>query len=173
MIMNLMNRRLNYLFPNVKHTQKVVNALLLKRIDIKHMHVIARQDTDLKDLPEAGMFQKYDIRHSLARGVVIGSLLGVGAGLAFHSALSLPIGGLMIVAVLLGAILGAWLSTMIGMMTPNVELMPFLKAIEEENKILLMVDVPLDRIEEILSTIESLHEGANYQGIAPTYPQFP
>lgn len=40
--------------------RKVVDDLLLARIEIKHIHVIAKQETPLEDLPEASPAQASD-----------------------------------------------------------------------------------------------------------------
>ena len=67
-----MNRRLYYLFPGQDEIHKAVNMLLIKRIDIHHMHVLAHEDAKLGDLPAANVFQKSDIKHSFFVGLVLG-----------------------------------------------------------------------------------------------------
>ena len=46
-------RRLYFLLPNLDVTHKVVDELLLARIEVRHIHVIAKEGTPLKDLAEA------------------------------------------------------------------------------------------------------------------------
>jgi len=53
-----MQRRLYYLFPDVAQTEAVVKTVLMKGIEYSHIHVIAKEETDLKDLPQANLFQK-------------------------------------------------------------------------------------------------------------------
>jgi len=165
-------RRLYYLFPDVEHTQQIVDELLLKRINIKHIHTIARDGIHLGSLPEASLFQKFDLRHSFFVGLVAGVFLGIGMGIAFHTYLQIPLGGLMIATTFIGAILGAWASTMIGMMTPNIELKPFQPDIKE-GKILLMVDIEKSRVDEIEDLVKQLHPEAAFSGAEPTIPPFP
>ena len=72
-----MRRRLYFLLPSVQSAKVVHNELLLAKIDERHQHVIARDDIDLEDLPEADLRQKSDIVHGLQLGVVIGGLTGM------------------------------------------------------------------------------------------------
>ena len=53
-------RRLYFLLPNLSATHKVVDELLLARVTEKQIHVIAREGTELGDLPEASLIQKSD-----------------------------------------------------------------------------------------------------------------
>jgi len=165
-------RRLYYLFPDVDHCNQIVNELLLERISINHMHVLAREDISIGNLPEASIFQKFDLRHSFLVGIVAGLFLGVGIGIAFHSYLEIPYGGLMIITTIIGVILGAWAATMIGMSTPNVEVKPFEKDIEK-GKILLMVDVHKAQVDHIERMVEKLHPEAQFSGTEVKIPPFP
>ncbi len=54
-------RRLYFLVPDIDHTRKIVDELLIARVDEKHIHVIAKEGTPLEDLPEAGLSQKSDL----------------------------------------------------------------------------------------------------------------
>jgi len=89
-------RRLYYIFSNAKHAQKVVDTLLLARIEINHMHVVAKEGKNIGDLPEATLFQKHDLRHSLLVGLGAGAILGVIVGLVAHNVLNIPLGGTML-----------------------------------------------------------------------------
>jgi hypothetical protein len=67
---------------------------------------------------------------------------------------------------------GAWCSTLIGLSTPNSKLRAF-EADIEAGKILLMVDVPVARIEEIEALLKRRHPGAIDKGVEPSMPAFP
>jgi len=71
-----MRRRLYFLLPDVASTRQVVDDLLVARIEARRLHVLARRDMDLQDLPEASVLQKTDVVH----GAQIGALLGAAAG---------------------------------------------------------------------------------------------
>ena len=67
---------------------------------------------------------------------------------------------------------GAWTATMIGVGIPNTRLRRFEKAIED-GELLMMVDVPKGRVEEIEELIKSHHPEADIEGTDPTIPAFP
>jgi hypothetical protein len=58
------------------------------------------------------------------------------------------------------------------MSVPNTRLKPFQKAIDA-GKILLMVDLPTSRIEEVQELVSRRHPEASAHGIEPTMPAFP
>ena len=53
-------RSLYFLLPCLEVTHKVVDELLLARVDEHHLHVIAAEGTELGDLPKASLLQKSD-----------------------------------------------------------------------------------------------------------------
>jgi hypothetical protein len=76
-------------------------------------------------------------------------------------------------ATAVGAFFGAWVSSMVGAAVPNSRLAAFAKAIEEDGKILLMVDVPEHRVEEIRDRLHAMHPEAEDRGLDPHVPAFP
>jgi hypothetical protein len=50
-------------------------------IEDRSIHVLAKRDTPLEDLPEAGTFQKTDFIAAVERGAALGGTTGVLAGL--------------------------------------------------------------------------------------------
>jgi hypothetical protein len=62
-------RRIYFLVPTVASARAIVDELLLARIDERHLHVVAKEDTPLEDLPEAGVAQTSDLVPALQRGV--------------------------------------------------------------------------------------------------------
>jgi hypothetical protein len=61
---------------------------------------------------------------------------------------------------------------MIGVSTPSSRLKRFEAAIEQ-GQILLMLDVPRSRVEEIETRLQALHPEAHLEGIEPNIPAFP
>jgi hypothetical protein len=168
-------RRLYFLLPSLSVTKLVVDELLLKRIDDHHMHVVARDDVPLGDLPEANLFQKSDFIPALERGLAIGGVTGMLAGLAAMalSPAGLDIGGGAVLATsLAGAGIGAWVSGMIGVDVRNGQIERFHPAIEK-GEILIMVDVPKDRVEAIEDLVHRHHPQAEMGGTEPQIPAFP
>jgi hypothetical protein len=73
---------------------------------------------------------------------------------------------------MLGGVLGAWSSSMIGVSTPSNRLRRFEAAIEQ-GQLLLMVDVPRTRVEEVEALLQTAHPEAHFEGVEPDMPAFP
>jgi len=170
-----MRRRLYFIIPNASRTREVINELLLAQIEIRHIHVLAHRDMDMSGLHEASFLQKTDIVHGAEIGMVVGGAVGILAGaimVAFPvEGMNLQLGAILLTA-LLGAVFGAWVSSLIGISTPNVRLKQFEPAIEA-GELLLIVDVPKSRINEISEYILLHHPEAKNKGMEPTVPAFP
>ena len=166
-------RRLYFLLPNLQVAHKILDELLLSRVEERHIHVIAKEGVPLKDLPQASLVQKSDFVPALERGVALGGATGVLAGLA---ALAMPgvviAGGALLAMGLLGAGMGAWLGGMIGMDATNTHIKQFQEAIEA-GQVLVLVDVPKERVEEIQALVKKHHPDADFEGTEPTIPAFP
>ena len=167
-------KRIYFLAPSVEITKKIVNDLLLARVDQGHIHVLAKRNTPLGDLPEASFLQKSDIIPALERGVAVGGLTGVLLGLivmAFPGELVVG-GGLILATALAGAGFGAWVSSMVGSSIGNRQIEQF--AVDIENgKFLMMVDVPSKRVEDIEQLVKERYPEAVCEGTEPTMPAFP
>jgi len=170
-----MRRRLYFLIPDVKTAKAVFNKLLLARIEQQHVFFLAREGMSLSDLPEATMLQKSDEIRGLAQGLVVGGATGAVAGVVAMifppSGLAMGLGVILAMS-LIGAIVGVWASGMIASDVPNTRLRKFTRDIEQ-GKILLMVDVPKDQIEEISDMIREQYPDADARGRDPTIPAFP
>lgn len=170
-----MRLRMYVTLPDVASAKKLANDLLLARIEDKHMHFLARRGTDLGELHEASYLQKTDAVHGATTGLVIGGVVGVLVGILL---VYFPPGGasIQLVAVLIaavvGAVLGVWIASMVGLQVPNSRLKGFDHDFAE-GRILLMLDVPVGRYEEIRAIIARTHPEAMDGGNEPTVPAFP
>ena len=170
-------RRLYFLIPTVDSAKTIVDELLLSRIEQRHMHIAAADHHALieANLPEANLLQESDFVPAVERGLAIGGATGILAGIA---AVALPgvglvLGGGAILGIgLAGAGVGAWLSSMIGISVPSTRLTEFEDAIKE-GSLLMMVDVPKTRVEEITALIKQHHPEAEIEGTEPVIPAFP
>ncbi len=168
-------RRLYFLLPDVETARQVVNDLLLARVEERHIHVLAKEGVELGDLPEAELLQRSDFVPAVERGLAVGGATGILAGLAavtFPPAGLVLGGGALLGIALAGAGFGAWLSGMIGADAPNSRLTQFQEAIEK-GELLMMVDVPKARVEEIEALIKNRHPESEIEGTEPTIPAFP
>ena len=170
-----MRRRLYFLLPDVKNAKAIFKKLLLARIDDQHIFFMAKDGVALSDLPEANMLQKSDEIHGLAVGLVVGGATGALAGVVAMmfppSGLAMGLGVILAMS-LIGAVVGIWASGMIAADVPNTRLEKFAKDIQR-GKILMMVDVPKDQVEEIGGMIKEHHPSADPRGRDPTIPAFP
>jgi hypothetical protein len=170
-----MLRRIYCLVPSVEVARKVVDEMLLARVEERHLHVLAKRGTPLEDLPEATMMQKSDFIPAIERGVAQGGVVGLLAGLvgiALTPGAMVIAGGIMLASSLAGAGVGAWLGGMVGLNVGNTRLKRFEEAIEK-GELLLMVDVPLARVDDITERIKQHHPSADLEGTEPTIPAFP
>lgn len=167
-------KRIYFLVPNIEITKKIVDELLLARIEERHIHVLAKRGTPLEDLPEATFLEKTDFIPALEQGLAIGGLTGVLAGLvAVVLPTGLVLGGGAVLAIsLAGAGVGAWLSSMIGISIGNRRIQQFEEAIGK-GELLVMIDVPKARVEEIEEIVKKHHPEAECEGTEPHIPAFP
>lgn len=167
-------KRIYFLVPNIEITKKVVNDLLLARVEERHIHVLAKRGTPLEDLPEATFLQKTDFIPALEQGLTLGGLTGILASLV---AIALPTGlilggGAVLGISLAGAGVGALLSSMVGISIGDRRIQKFQEAIEKGG-LLMMIDVPRLRVEEIEQIVKKHHPDAECEGTEPTIPPFP
>lgn len=170
-----MRRRLYVVLPDMASARRTANDLLLARIEDRHMHFLSRRDVSLDELHEASFLQKTDVRHAFflgaGIGVVGGAIVGVLLKTTSLGGLDLDVGAV-IVCTIGGLLLGAWMSTLIGVSTPSVKLKPFAQDLED-GKILLMVDVPHRRVREVEELLQLRHPEAAHRGVDLTMPAFP
>jgi hypothetical protein len=170
-------KRLYFLVPEVKSAAAIVDELLLARIEERRIHIAAKDHHALQeaDLPEANLFQETDFIPAVEKGLSVGGGTGILAGLTamtFPPAGLVVGGGAVLGLGLLGAGFGAWVSGMIGVNIENTQLKEFEDAIEN-GELLIMVDVPAARVDEITELVKKQHPEAKVNGTEPTLPTFP
>ncbi len=170
-------RRLYFLIPGIDSAKTIVDELLLARIEQRHIHIAAADHHALTEanLPEASLLQESDFIPAVERGLAIGGATGILAGVAAVAlpGVGLALGGGAILGIgLAGAGMGAWLSSMIGISAPSSRLTEFEDAIKEGG-LLMMVDVPKTRVDEITDLIKQHHPEAEIEGTEPVIPAFP
>jgi hypothetical protein len=170
-----MRRRLYYMLPDVPSARVLLDVLLLARIEERHMHFYGKDGTLLPDMPEASFVQKTDLVHGLESGMVIGAGAGLLGGILL--VLFPPEGlQLQVFAILAtafgGAMFGAWASGMAAAAIPNSRLKEFQPGIDN-GQVLLMVDVPFTRVNEIEELVAERHPSVKFGGVEPHIPVFP
>ncbi|GLR13491.1 hypothetical protein GCM10007907_22810 [Chitinimonas prasina] len=169
-----MRKRLYFLHPDHDSAKRAMDELLLARIEVKHIHFMARDGTNLTGLHEANLLQSSDILHGAGAGLRWGGMTGllIGLGMIFAPIEGIPHGAAALVTFLFGAVFGCWVASMVGSSLPNSHIKPFEVDIAN-GKILLMVDVPIGRVAEIESMLQRMHPEAEDRGLDPVIPAFP
>jgi hypothetical protein len=170
-----MRRRLYFMLPDVATARTILNELLVARIEARHIHFLSRRDTLPDDLPEATFLQKTDFVHALETGGLVGFFAGAAVGLLiwlFPPQGVVPEPVILLIAALIGAFLGAWFASLAGSAVPNTALRAFQDGMEH-GKVLLLVDVPFRRVDEIHELVASHHPEAEWAGVDPQTPAFP
>ncbi|HSV46851.1 MAG TPA: DUF1269 domain-containing protein [Ramlibacter sp.] len=171
-----MHSRIYWLLPDLESARLTMDDLLLARIDYRKMHFVAREGADLSGLHAANLMQTSDVVRAAEMGLLVGA--GIGALLGALVAVYYPIvgdqpqWGLAAGLAIAGGLFGTWASTMIGVSTPSKRLARFTPQIEQ-GKILLMVDVPMWKVEAVEARLRALHPEAHLEGTEPDIPAFP
>jgi hypothetical protein len=166
-----MRRRLYFVLPDVESAQRTADDLLLARVEDRHMRFLARRGTALDPLHEAGYLDKTDIAHGAAVGLALGGVIGALTGalvVAYPPEGTNPQLVAVLIGMLIGAPLGGWMASMAGAAVPNSRLRQF-QADMEAGRVLMMVDVPYRRVEEITDLVVSRHPEAVPRGQAMRY----
>ena len=171
-----MSRRIYWLIPDLTSARQTVNELLLARVPVKHIHCFGREGMNLAGLHPANVLQTTDVIYAAELGLLIGGMVGVAAGVLV--ALYYPLGftsmqwGVVPILGGLGALFGAWSSSLIGVSVPSHRLKRFEAAIER-GEILLMVDVSGLQVKVIEDLLKISHPEAHFEGEDPDTPVFP
>lgn len=164
-------KRIYFLVPNIATTHKIVDELRSEGIEDRHIHILAKRDTPLEDMPEAGISIKTDFLPALERGVALGGTTGLLAGLVGLRFAGFAIAGGPILGVIMaGATIGSLMGGLIGMNAGNSRLKRFEQAILEQGELLVLLDIPKDRIEAITQLITKHYPKATFEGIEPLFP---
>lgn len=170
-----MRRRLYYMLPDIPSARAMLDELLLARIEERHMKFLAREGTLPDDMPGCSFLQRTDLVHGAQWGMVVGGIVGLGAGIFLvlfpPDGLTLRTAAILLVA-LGGALFGGWASGMNAAAVPNKKLEQFAPRIEA-GQVLMIVDVPPRRVREIEEMIAKRHPEISFGGIEPPMLAFP
>ena len=170
-----MRRRLYFLLPDIDTANQLEKDLLLAHIDDHHMHFLSSRNTDLGQLHKANILQRTDLIHGMFVGLIAGAATGLALGslLYLYSVFGPEVGTApILILAIIGALFGSWASGMIAISTPNSHLKSFKRSLDK-GQILVMIDTPKDRVEEITELVKSLHPSVSDRGIESHIPAFP
>lgn len=172
-------RRMYFVMDSTESARRVTEELLLDKIPQHRIHVI-KQDEELpEDLPEATPDEASDFWPALFKGLGIGAVTGllVGVllaatglfGVTFEMLSGTPILGFLAI---LGGLMGAFGAAIVGISVPNPMLERFQQSLND-GQVLLMADVPSERVDEVRNDIQQTEPKAEYYGLEPLKPAFP
>jgi hypothetical protein len=142
-----MNQRLYFLLPDREHTLRIVNELQQQGFRSRHMHTLAGRGQSTEGLPVSDSHQRNDFANRIEYW-------------AWRANLTLFFVAAITVAILVFQQTGLWVLLPLAVMVatfllgerfthlPNVHLQEFRDALRH-GEILLMVDVPRERVSEI------------------------
>ena len=165
-----MLRRLFFLFPNESKAQAAVDQLIFSGLKRRHIHAIA-QNVELTTLPAASERQKADTTFKLERILWLVNLLVFSIALVCLlisfplGSISLAIASFVVMAI---SFIGA---EQFVVHVPNVHLTEFTDALSH-GEILLMIDLPYFRVNEIETYIRCNHPEAVVGGVGWTLDAF-
>ncbi len=152
-------RRLYFLLPDETSCESVTRELEDRGVPDSHIHVLGSLEHDLKDLPEATVWETTELAHGIRFGLGLGGAAGLLGGLlavTFPPAGLALGGGALLASTAAGAGLGVLVSALLGSQEHNHDLDAFQRAIDE-GQLLMMVDVPRREEETIRSLVRSQH----------------
>ncbi len=161
-------KRIFFLVPTVDTAISIVDELRNSAIPDQDIYVVGKDHHRLQmaHLHEAGILQTTGLLRSLKRGLVLGVVGGIILGILINLIIpeSTELGiGLVAALGLFGAAFGAWVSTLIGASTPNPRVWKFESNIRA-GKLLILIDVPNSREEEIIALVKLHHPEAMIEG---------
>ena len=162
-----MKQRIYWLLPDLASARRTMADLHAAGIETRHVHFAGPEGLELKGLHAANVLQTSDVVHAARRGLVVGC--GAGICVGFLVALYFPIfsdepqWGVAAVLAILGGVIGAWSSSMIGISIPSPRLERFGGAIRQ-GQILLMIDVQPSQANALASLLHASHPEAHFEG---------
>jgi len=163
-------KRIYFLVPDVTTLHKIIDELRTTGMSDNHMHVLAKRDTPLEDMPEAGVSIKTDFIAAIERGAALGGTTGLLAGMvALRFAGYALAGGPLLGVIFAGATIGSLMSGLSGLAVGNSKLKQFTEAIDK-GQLLLLLDIPKNQIENISQTVIRHHPNVKFEGVEPVLP---
>lgn len=171
-----MRHRLYYLLPDVESAHRAMDEMLLNRIEQRYIRFLADGKPIPPDLPEGNFLHRTDVLHGAFNGMILGGLLGmlIGALVVFYfdiSAASMEAAVVLLLAIG-GVLFGGWAASMVAAAIPNTRLQAFYPEMQK-GKVLMMVDVPARRVDEIEKMMAQRHPEMRFHGEDPRVPVFP
>ena len=169
-------KRVCFLLPNIDSAHGVVGDLRANGIADTRIHVVANENTELGDLPEAGIADESDFYPQLERGLAVGGSIGVVGGLIAMRVAGAVFGGAAVLLFgLIGAGVNALLASIAGASFSSSRLTEFESAIEAGH-VLVIVDVRSKEVPLVEKLVADRHPEVEVEKVeahAPIVPHKP
>ena len=160
-----MKRRLYFILPDTGHTRAVVNDLEVFGINTRAMHVLAKPGVDLNGLPVATGKQRTDAGAKLETILWDGNLATYFIALrALVAVVYMGLGWFWLLLAVVVMAVTFLMGIVFTSQVPNVHLSEFRDAMHH-GELLLMVDVPLWRVERVEALVHEHHPEATAGGV--------
>lgn len=162
-----MNRRVYFLLPDEERAVEVVRDLEAEDIGRERIHAIPGKGVTLTQLPPATSQQRADALGRWERIAWFGNIVLFGiatAGLVLALYYARPGGAALAAGVMVASFLAG---ALFAMRVPDTHLDEFRDALAHGN-VLLLVDVPKERVAAIESLVEHRHPSATPGGVSWT-----
>lgn len=162
-------KRLYFLVPDIDSASRIVAEMRDAGVAADHVSVVGSDHHRLEQahLHEAGVLHGTHLVDGLKTGLALGGTTGIIAGIA---AVSFPpagliLGGGAIVGLgVLGAGVGGWLGSMLGIAATDPGIHRFHDEIQQ-GRLLLLIDIPKERELEMLDRIRRHHPEARIESV--------
>jgi hypothetical protein len=173
-----MKTRIEFMMPNLEASIQVRGALLAELVEIKDIHFLANEETDLADLNVANAVEGSNLLHEGEKGLLYGMGFGLLAGLYvlfFPSWLTTsptwysqsPWYVVLMVTISLGAIFTAIGAAFLGVNIFNTDLKQYKNRIGK-GEILMIVSADLYRVPKIRRIVKDNLKNADANKTAKT-----
>lgn len=150
-------RRIYFLLPGIDDARELVDVFRRNGYADRDLHLVAREDVPMEDLPEASMTEQSDLLPALKRGTAVGGTVGLLAGLGAVAVPGLGVavgGGAVAAMTAAGATLGGWSATLVGAGMDRKQIADCEQALQE-GRVLMLVDVDADQVDTVRKTVTS------------------
>jgi len=158
-----MLRRLYFLFPYPEQAAKVVDELREMGLDAHRIHALARPDISLAGLPGATRRQRQDEGYALERIAWNGNLWLFGVALV-GAVLAAAAGALLWAVICIAVMAASFTAGLLFCYVPDAHLNEVRGALHH-GEVLLMVDVPRNRVKAVEDLVQHHHPEASVGGV--------
>lgn len=165
-------QRIYFLLPGIDDARSLVDTFRSNGYSDKDLHLVARQDVQMEDLPEASFSEQSDLLPALKRGVAIGGTTGLLAGLGAVAipGLGVAIGGGAVVAITAaGAAVGGWSAALVGAGMDREQIADCEQALQE-GRVLMLVDTDKERVEDVKKLVTSHYPDVEVEDVERVAP---